>query len=80
MEQPAPGPCQQGIENTMPALKFTDLACAKAGPGIWRDTDRRTPSGTLLQVTANGSRAYRFEYRRKGDGKQRRMTLGDVSA
>ena len=61
--------------------EFTNKRALKEAPiGIHRDTDPRSPAGLLLQVTAGGSRAYRFEYRRKTDGRQRRLTIGDVSA
>ena len=61
-------------------MKLTDRFAKTVGPGLYWDTHQDAPRGFLLQVTAGGSRAYRLNYRRQADDRERRMTIGDVSA
>jgi integrase len=49
-------------------------------PGIYFDQDPRSPRGFLLQVTPADARAWRLNYRVKGSGVERRITIGGVSS
>jgi integrase len=60
--------------------KLTDGVAAKAGPGLYFDNDKRSPRGFLLRVTPAGSRAWCLNYRVRDTGRERRLTIGDVSA
>jgi len=60
--------------------KLTDQLVKILPVGIYWDTHKDAAKGLLLQVTQGGSRAYRLNYRRKSDDRERRVTIGDVSA
>jgi integrase len=60
-------------------VKLTDQSARTLGPGLYWDTHRDAPDGFLLQVTKAGSRAYRLNYRRLADGRERRLTISDVA-
>src|SRR4051794_6841032 len=49
-----------------------------AGPGIYFDSDKRSPAGFLLRVTPAGARAWCLNYRLKNSGRERRITIGAV--
>jgi integrase len=59
--------------------KLSDRFARSAAPGIYFDPDRRSPRGFLLRVTPAGARAWCLNYRVR-DGKERRLTIGDVAA
>src|SRR5579862_3250182 len=61
-------------------VKLNDRLARTLGPGLYWDEHPDAPRGFLLQVTPAGGRAYRLNYRRKADERERRMTVGDVSA
>jgi integrase len=61
-------------------MKLTDRLAKTLEPGLYWDAHPDAPKGFLLQVTAGNSRAYRLNYRRKGDDRERRLTIGDTSA
>jgi len=60
--------------------KLTDAAAAKAGAGIYFDSDKRSPRGLLLRVTPAGTRAWCLNYRVKDTARERRITIGDVAS
>jgi integrase len=60
--------------------KITDRYAVSAPPGLYADTDRRSPRGFLLRVTPAGGRAWCLNYRVKDSGKERRITIGDVAS
>src|ERR1700693_5215974 len=61
--------------------KLTDAVAAKAGPGIYFDSDRkRSPRGFLLRVTLAGARCWCLNYRVRDTGRERRITIGDIGA
>ena len=60
--------------------ELTDRLAKTLAAGIYWDAHRDAPRGFLLQVTPAGARAYRLNYRRQVDGRERRKTIGDVSA
>jgi integrase len=62
-------------------VNLTDAYAAKAEPSdrIYWDTHKDAPKGFGLRVTA-GSRAWVLNYRVKSTGRERRLTVGDVSA
>src|ERR1700693_4638912 len=64
----------------MMQAKLTDTVARKAGPGLYFDSDRRAPRGFLLRVPPAGARAWCLNYRVKDTGRERRLTIGDVSA
>lgn len=59
--------------------KLTDKLAKTLGPGLYWDEHPDAPDGFLLQVTKAGSRAYRLNYRRLADNRERRLTIGDVA-
>jgi integrase len=61
-------------------VKLTDTFARTAAAGLYWDEHRDAPKGFLLQVTPAGSRAYRLNYRRRADDRERRTTIGSVSA
>jgi integrase len=60
--------------------KLTDRFAATAAPGLYWDTDPRSPKGLLLRVTPAGARSWCLNYRRKSDDREKRLTLGDVAS
>src|SRR5690242_17195256 len=60
--------------------KLTDTADAKAGPGLYWDSDKRAPRGFLLRVTSAGVKAWCLNYRVRDTGRERRLTIGDVAS
>jgi integrase len=60
--------------------KLTDRYAATAAPGLYADTDSRSPRGFLLRVTPAGGRAWCLNYRVKDSGKERRITIGDAAS
>jgi integrase len=62
----------------MPRVKLTDkFARSSPDPGIYWDTDPRSPRSFMLRVTPAGAGAFCLDYRVKGTGRQRRITIGD---
>lgn len=59
--------------------KLTDRLAKTLGPGLYWDEHPDAPDGFLLQVTKGRSRAYRLNYRRQSDNRERRLTIGDVA-
>src|SRR5262245_6880791 len=60
-------------------IKLTDKIVAAlprpaTGNKLYFDTETK---GFAARVTANGARAFVLTYRRKGDGVQKRWTIGD---
>ena len=60
--------------------ELTDRLVKTLGPGLYWDTHRDAPRGFLMQVTQAGSRAFRLNYRRQVDDRERRVTIGDVAS
>jgi integrase len=59
---------------------FTDKFVRSAEPGIYFDHDHRSPAGFVLRVTAAGAKSWCLNYRLKDTGRERRITIGSVSA
>lgn len=61
--------------------KPTDAVAAKAGPGIYFDSDKqRSPRGFSLRVTPAGGRCWCLNYRVRDTGRERRLTIGDTAS
>jgi integrase len=68
--------------STARTARLTDALARKlpapaSGQAITWDTEE---SGFGIRVTAGGARSYIFNYRTKGSGQQRRVTIGSVSS
>jgi integrase len=65
----------------MPQARLTDAFVTKAAPGLYWDTHPAAPRGFGLRVTPAGMRAaWVLNYRRKLDGRERRLTIGDAGS
>src|SRR4030095_15072681 len=56
--------------------ELNDRVAKSAAPGIYFDTDKRSPPGFLLRVTPAGARAWCLNYRVKDSLRERRLTIG----
>jgi integrase len=64
-----------------PNQKLTNQFVKGAAPGVYFfSDDRRAPRGFMLRVTPAGARAWCLNYRIKDTGRERRITIGDISA
>jgi integrase len=59
---------------------LTDRFAKTAAPGIYFDSDRRSPAGFMLRVTPAGARSWCLNYRVKETGRERRITIGQITA
>jgi hypothetical protein len=64
----------------MPRAKLTDSFALGASSGLYWDTHPNAPKGFGLCVSQGGSRSWVLNYRRKSDGKERRLTIGSAAA
>jgi integrase len=60
--------------------KLNDRLAASAKPGVYFDTDKKSPRGFMLRVSPGGARAWCLNYRTRETGRERRLTIGDTAA
>src|SRR6516162_1757176 len=63
-----------------PKPPLTDGFAKTAEPGIYFDSAGKSPAGFMLRVTKAGTKAWCLNYRVRGTGRERRITIGQITA
>src|SRR5262245_26626525 len=77
-----PFSCGHGADTKIMAQRLTDLTIKRLAPPAHGNkiTYDDAVAGFGVRVTANGARAFVLNYRRKLDGRERRITIGAFPA